>query len=223
MSNILSYDGKLMAVLNKAGEIILLNAVFLLCCLPVVTIGPALASLYYAAMKSIRRERGYPVTEFWRSMKRTLKKGIPVTVISFLAIGGLGLGGRYAADSAIRLMYDFLLLIGVCWLMYLFPVMSRFEMKLSGLAKLSFIMSIRFLPITVLLLAGTVGVGLAQIYLLPIPCILFVPALWCFLVTFPMERALRAYMPKAAPGEERWYDEKQDERTRKGARKWREK
>ena len=53
-----SIDGKIVSLLNKAGEIILLNMVFLLCCLPVITIGPALASLYYATIKSIRRERG---------------------------------------------------------------------------------------------------------------------------------------------------------------------
>lgn len=62
---VFSSDGKVVGLLNKSGEIILLNMAFLLCCLPVVTVGPALASLYYATMKSIRRERGYPVREFF--------------------------------------------------------------------------------------------------------------------------------------------------------------
>ena len=42
----LPYDGKIVSLLDKAGELIQLNMVFLLCCLPVVTIGAALASLY---------------------------------------------------------------------------------------------------------------------------------------------------------------------------------
>ena len=91
----LAYDGKIVGFLNKMGEIILLNIVFLLCCLPVITLAPALTSFYYATVKSIRRERGYPVREFFGSMKRTFKRGILLTVILLLWFAVLLLGREY--------------------------------------------------------------------------------------------------------------------------------
>ncbi len=210
---VLAFDGKIVSFLNQAGELILLNMVFLLCCLPVVTLGSALASLYYATMKSIRRERGYPVQEFFRSMKRTLKKGILLTLMWAFWLGLLFFGRHYAKTGQWKLspgagLYDVFILVSVCVMIYIFPVLSRFEMKLTEICKLSFLMSIRFLPFTVLSVAGSVAVGFLMIYVLPIPCFFFVPGLWCLALTFLIEKALTAYTPKAEPGGEQWFDRK---------------
>ena len=210
---VLAYDGKIVSLLNQAGEMILLNMAFLICCLPVVTLGPALTSLYYATMKSIRRERGYPVREFFRSMKRTLKKGILLTLLCAVWLGLLFFGRYYSKTGQWKLspgagMYDVFILISACVVIYIFPVLSRFEIKLSEIFKLSFLMSIRFLPLTVLSIAGSAAVGFLMIYVLPVPCILFVPGLWCLALTFLIERALTAYTPEAEPGEEQWFDRK---------------
>lgn len=208
---ILASDGKIVGLLNKSGEIILLNMAFLLCCVPMVTLVSALASLYYATMKSIRRERGYPVREFFASMKRTLKKGILLTLLAAVWLGLLFFGRYYAGTGQWRGspgagLYDVFIIISICVMIYVFPVLSRFEMKLTGVLKLSFLMSIRFLPVTVLSIAGSAAVVLLMIYVLPIPCIFFVPGLWCLALTFLMERVLRAYTPEAKPGEEQWFD-----------------
>ncbi|MDE6847289.1 MAG: YesL family protein [Lachnospiraceae bacterium] len=206
------YDGKLVGFLNKTGEIILVNIVFLLCCIPVVTIGPAMTSLYYATMKSIRRERGGPVKEFFHSMKRTLGKGTLLTIGILLWSASLWYGRqmvRAGTEQAVTfplILYDAAIVMSVCILIYLFPVFSRFEMKVTKMIQLSFVMSIRFLPVTVIVAAGSMLVGWLVAFRLPIACILVVPGVWCYLVTFLMEKALLHYMPEARPGEEQWYD-----------------
>lgn len=210
-TGLLSYDGKLVGFLNKTGEIILLDMAFLVCCLPVVTIVPALTSLYYATMKSIRRERGYPLKEFFSSMKRTLPKGILLTVLCLIWLAALFFGkirfsGADGERTTMSVLYGFLILVSVCVLICLFPVFSRFELRLTGIIKLAFVMSIRFLPLTVLELAGTVLTGWILVYFLPVPCFFFVPGLWCLALTFPMEKALQRYTPKPEEGEEQWYD-----------------
>ena len=207
-----AYDGKVMEILNKTGEIILLNIIFLICCLPVITIASALTSFYYAMIKSVRRERGNPVREFMRSMKRTIAKGSLLTLGIFLWMGALLYGrwmllnGPGGAVSFQRVLYDVLIVLSIFFLIYIFPVFSRFEMKLSGIVKLSFVMSIRYLPVTAAVAVGSAAVGWLLIYYLPIACILVVPGVWCYLVTFLMEKALLHYMPEAKAGEEQWYD-----------------
>lgn len=210
----LAYDGRIVGFANKMGEIILLNIVFLLSCLPILTAGSAMTSLYYAVVKSVRRERGYPVREFFRSMKRTFTKGIAMTFFLILWVSalvwGITLWGTVTGEwTPQAVLYGFLLLLCVCVMLYLFPVFSRFEMRLIGIVKLSFVMSIRFFPITLAVLLGTAAVGWLLIFVLPFPCIFFVPGVWCLALSFPMEKVLHTYMPKAAPGEEEWYDEKQ--------------
>lgn len=212
LQDLLGYDGKLISFLNKTGEIILLNIVFLLGCLPIITIGPALTSFYYAMMKSIRRERGGPAKEFWRSMQRTLGRGTLLTIGILLWAAVLWYGRRMAqagAQGSVTfqvVLYDVAIVMSACVLLYLFPVFSRFEMKITRMIQLSFVMSIRFLPITVVVAAGSALVGWMVIYILPMACILVIPGVWCYLVTFLMEKVLLCYMPEAKPGEEQWYD-----------------
>ncbi len=207
-----AYDGKVVGFLNKMGEIILLNIVFLLCCIPVVTTGPALTSFYYAMIKSVRRERGGPVQEFFRSMKRTLARGILLTVAIFLWTALLYLGIRTAGEAAgggvtfTLALYDVAAVLSGCILIYIFPVFSRFDMKLSGIVKLAFVMSIRYFPFTVVIAAVSTLLGWLLLYELPAACILVVPGIWCYLITYMMEKALLHYMPKAEPGGEQWYD-----------------
>ena len=209
-----SYDGKPMEILNKLGEIILLNIVFLLCCVPIVTIGAALTSFYYAMIKSVRRERGGPIREFMSSMRRTFIKGVLLTVgvTVWMALLYLGMQmARTGAEDTVTfpiVLYGVMIVMSICVLIYVFPVFSRFEMKMLQIIKLSFVMSIRFLPFTVAVAAGSAVIGwLFMNNFLPIVCILIIPGIWCYAVTFLMEKALRHYTPEAKPGEEQWYDE----------------
>lgn len=219
-----SYDGKPIEILNKLGEIIILNIVFLICCVPIVTIGPALTSFYYAMIKSVRRERGSgPVRAFMSSMKRTLGRGVLLTIGMIVWMVSLFLGRQMAltgAEDAVNLaaeaestvtfpvvLYGVAIVVSICVLIYIFPVFSRFEMKMTQIIKLSFVMCIRFLPITLAVAVGSIIIGWLLIYRLPIACVLVVPGTWCYTVTFLMEKPLRRYTPEAKPGEEQWYDE----------------
>lgn len=204
-----SYDGWLIQFLTKVGELALVSMMFLLCCVPLVTAGASAASLYYAVMKSIRRERGGPLREFWRSMKRTAGKGILYTVgIAVIGIL-LYIGFTYAQAAEKSHMQAVYIAFGIVLAgvsVYVFPVLSRFEMRSVGIWKLAFVMAIRFLPYTAAILAGAAAMVWLWFYWLPIPCILILPGIGCLLASFPMERALLAYTPEAKDGKKQWYD-----------------
>lgn len=214
-----SWDGRFMELMNGFGELVMLSVAFLICCIPVVTIGPAVTSLYYAVIKSVRRGRGTPLGEFFSSMRRTLVKGIIIT-LEIMAVGAaLYIGYREAVamnEAAAAGMVDYdgkvfatvYMILGVLLMAvsaYIFPVLSRFTMKTVNMWKLAFVMAIRYIPVTAAVIAGTAALIWLQIYVLPIPCIAFVPGCWCFIVTFMMEKVLLHYMPKPDKGEEAWY------------------
>ena len=164
-------------------------------------------------MKSIRRDRSYPLLEYWSSFKRTFVKGSMVTVGTGIWISLIWYLWNIAAVSGeetglfLQKFYTGLLVVTGAILIYLFPVMSRFTMKLSSMVKLSFVMAVRFLPYTAILLAGLLLLVFVWFRYLPIPMIFIWPGAFCFAGTFLMEKVLRKYMPAPAPGEDAWYYE----------------
>ena len=56
MSNLFSYDSKLTNVLSYVADLFILNILFLICCLPIFTIGAAQAGLYTATRQMIDPE-----------------------------------------------------------------------------------------------------------------------------------------------------------------------
>lgn len=217
MNQLFSTDGIVYKFLTVTGNIILATMLWLAGCIPVVTIGTSTAAFYYTMVKSVRKEVGYVHSEFWRGYKLNFKRGVAATVV-LLALGILlGLEMRMVLGNEVevsRIWYSLsglLIVLMILITLYLFPVMSRFDMKLSKLCMLAFVMSIRFWYITAALIVGLAVVTLAQLYLLPIPLILLTPGLWCYASSFLVEKAMKPYMPKpqTPEGEEQagnWYD-----------------
>lgn len=58
-------NNRFMDWLTKFSHMIVLSALWVICSLPVITIGPATIALYYAAAKTIRCGIGYPTAEFF--------------------------------------------------------------------------------------------------------------------------------------------------------------
>lgn len=216
VGQLFSTDGAVYRFMTKTGNIILATILWIIGCIPIVTIGVSTAALYYTMVKSVRRDVGYVHSEFWRGYKLNFRKGILATM-AFLAMGALlGAEMRLVLENGVqvsRMWYSLsglLILLMVMIVLYLFPVMSRFDMKLSRLCMLSFVMSIRFWYITLALAAGLLATAAAQFYLLPMPLILLTPGLWCYASSFLVEKAMKAYMPKRQEEDQEqppnWYD-----------------
>jgi len=223
-----SAEGPFMNVLNKTGELIIVSVLWLLCCLPVVTIGASTTALYYAVVKTVRKDRGYVYKEFFRSFKRNLKSGTLLTVIFLLlavvllynreylnaVTGGnelaLAQGVLGQADGMTLLLYvvyDGILIIMALILVYLFPALSRFDMKTADIVKLAFVMSIRHIYITLALGGAFALVVFLQYRILPLYTLIILPGLFTFLASFLTEKAMKKYMGEAPEGEDAWYME----------------
>ena len=218
-----SAEGPFMNVLNKTGELIIVSVLWLLCCLPVVTIGASTTALYYAVVKTVRKDRGYVYKEFFRSFKRNLKSGTLLTVIFLLlavvllynreylnaVTGGneLALAQGDGMPLLLYVVYDGILIIMALILVYLFPALSRFDMKTADIVKLAFVMSIRHIYITLALGGAFALVVFLQYRILPLYTLIILPGLFTFLTSFLTEKAMKKYMGEAPEGEDAWYME----------------
>lgn len=213
MNSFLGPEGQLISSLTRLGRLIVVNILWIICCIPIVTVIPATTSFYYTVMKNIRRERGYVTQEFFHSMKRTFAKGILLSALFLLWGMALGYGRAFAIANntegfnVLLFAYDVLIAITACVFVCLIPVFSRFEMKLTGILKLSFVMAVRYIYFSAPLAVGAVLIGWLAIVKLPMFSIVILPGLWCYATTFIVEKMLQRYMPPAKEGEDAWYRE----------------
>ena len=81
MNSMFGPETKFFKVTNQIGNILLVSVLWLIGCIPVITIGTSTIAMYYAMVKAVRCEEGYVTKEFFRSYRQNLKTGIVLTVI----------------------------------------------------------------------------------------------------------------------------------------------
>jgi uncharacterized membrane protein YesL len=212
MSGFFNPDNTIFTTLGKLVDLIIISVIWILVCIPVITIGPASAALYYSVVKVIRRERGYLSREFFRSFKTNFKMGaiagaIIMAMSVILYIDRLFAVSHGGTVGFILLgIFNAMAVIVILTSLYLFPVLSRFNTGLKQLFKTAVFLALRHLPTTILLAVIAAAV-LISIYLLPI-VIIVAPAIYTLLSSFLLERVFKKYMPeKSEDTEESAIDE----------------
>lgn len=152
-----SMEGPLWRALNLIADVMILHFLWLVCSLPLVTIGSATTALYYAIMKRIRTNEGQVYTNFIKSFKENFRQATILWLIVAAAAAVLWLDLNFCftwGGTAGKIMLaGCSLLLVPCWmvLLYLFPVLAKFTGSLYDVFKNSLLMSVRHLPFTLLL------------------------------------------------------------------------
>lgn len=95
MGGFFSYESKPMQIMMFIGDLILLNVIYILCCIPIITIGAAQAGMFTACKVLLDKEDdSSPYAAFWRGFTGgfgtvTLAWGV-TTIITLLIAWGAG-------------------------------------------------------------------------------------------------------------------------------------
>jgi len=188
-------------------------------------IGPALTALYYAVVKSVRRERSYAVREFFRAYKANFKFGALTSVI-FAVLGTVlfldvfitsHADANQLSDTMLFIMtavFRALIIILVMLGVYVFRVMSRFSMTYKTTLVSAFMMSVRHLPTTLLMAVIAIFFWLGPVFLayllgaesleqyitVCLPFFLIFPGLENLLSSLVLEKVFKIYMEKMMEG-----------------------
>ena len=85
-------ESRLHQVLTAIIDILWLGLLWLLCSLPLVTLGAASTALYYSMVKCVRHERSRATREFFHAFRQNFRQA---TLLWLICLGALALG---AAD-----------------------------------------------------------------------------------------------------------------------------
>ena len=194
MSNFFNLDNPFFQTMSKVFDLILVSVLWVFCCFPVITIGPATAALYYVVAKVVRRERGYVYKEFFRAFKENFITGTVYTIVLVVM-------------AFLFYMYWMMLFVIGCITVYVFPLLSRFHVKPLQLVKMSLFMALKHLPRTLIMLVFVLITGFTMFIMPPLTMIL--PGVCALLCSFQLEKVMKLYLPKPEEGipkeELEWY------------------
>ena len=173
MNNLFNMDNPVMRGLGKVMDLIILNLLCILCCLPIVTIGPSLTALFYVTLKMVRNEEGYIVKGFFKSFRENLKQGIVINLIMlffalFLYMDFRILNAMETRHTVLFFLLLFVLMIYLFEFIYIYPVLAKFENTVLGTFRNALLMAISHLPYTALMLVVTVA-PFVLLYYIPTP------------------------------------------------------
>lgn len=149
-----------MQFITKIVYSVWLNILWILCCIPIITIGPATTALFYCCQHIVNDTDGNITKQFFHSFKTNFKQsttiGIIMTVLGIiLSLDGYILN-KLSTDSTFWTINSaFFIIVCIIYfmvIMYLFPLLAHFKNTTKNMIKNSFILSIRYLLCTILML-----------------------------------------------------------------------
>lgn len=209
---IFSGDTGFAQFMNVLADILIIGILWAVCCLPVITAGTSTVAAYYAMAKVVRYKEGYAAREFFHGFKVNFKQSILMTILFEIGMALVIIdiiyvwGNRSTLNDSMFMVMCLVGFILVSIAIYFCVLMSRFSRSVVGFLKNSFILAFRYLYVTIVVIAVFLGCCVA-IYLMPW-MLVYLPGLYMFLLTYPMEWILHKIMPKpeeGSPEADMWY------------------
>ena len=158
MKNLFSIDGGFFGAMDKLANVFWLNILFLICCLPIFTIGASTTAMFYVTLKMVRNEDCYITKSFFRSFKQNFKQATGIWILAMIV------GGIFFADMRIlqtgdmpinKIIMVIVMAMSVIYtfvMTYIFPLLAKFDNTVKNTIRNALLMSIRHFPWTVLLI-----------------------------------------------------------------------
>lgn len=171
MINLFGIDNKFFETLEKISNIVILNFLYILFSIPIITIGASTTATYFVAMKIVQNEEGYIFRTFIKSFKENFKISTIVWIMIMLVGGVLILDFHISnaiPNSSISNIFKLILtmvsIIIIFNITYVFPIICKFDNSIKNTIINAILISIQNLPYTIIM---------SLLNLIPIISILF--------------------------------------------------
>lgn len=203
-SGFFNYDNPVWRFIGKFWDVIILSFLWVVCSIPIFTVGASTTAMYYVTLKLVRDEDGYTFRSFFKSFKENFKQATVIWLI--LAVAGVILGvdlyfflrifeGGEQFRSIMLAVFLAFSFVYIAISTYIFPLQARFYNTVKKTFFNAFFMSIRHFFQTLGILVIDVGVVIVAVFFFP-PLMLFGVALIAFLNSFIFASIFKKYMPE---------------------------
>lgn len=187
MNKLFDLNSPHMIFLSRLADLVILSFWWFVCCIPIVTIGPASSALYYVALKIVRKEE-IRVTEcFFKGFRENFKQGVAYSFIFVVLLVVLFFDYTFTAGiegmvgTVCGVSFFVLGVWTLCTMFYTFPLQAQFYNTVKQTLINAMILSARkffttivlfvmnMIPVFIAFASFTVFVQLTPIWVLFLP------------------------------------------------------
>ena len=184
---------------GKVADILILNALWLFSCIPIVTIGSDMTALYDCSARCVKTGEKGLVSRYFRTYLRELLPSLVSTLLWAVIIGATYASLRLFTGNADSTTFNlviayagtFMLVLVVGIASWVFPLLSRFTFNIKDLNITAFRLAMAYLPRTIALgvcTSFTVWISLR----LWIP-IMILPGVYGLICTYILEPVFKKF------------------------------
>ena len=152
----LQKDGKFFKVLNRIADLVGLNLLAILFCIPIITIGASITAVYGCIFRIQEKREGYLTKDFWKLFKECFRSSTIIYLVGVAVVAMLYLDYQiFATDSRLDILQVLVVAGGILVaeiFTYAFPMESYFENSLKATVKNALLLGISNIPYTLLML-----------------------------------------------------------------------
>uniref|UniRef100_UPI004055B61E YesL family protein n=1 Tax=Acetatifactor sp. TaxID=1872090 RepID=UPI004055B61E len=152
-------DSPIMRILSRITDVLVLNILTFICCIPIVTAGASFTAMHYMALKLARNEETYLVKGFLKSFKQNFKQATIIWLIFLLAVavlvGDFLIMRQLESAGFIKVIKIIVMVVAIIVLFtgtFVFPVLAKFDNPVSRTIKNAFVISVLQFPKTILMI-----------------------------------------------------------------------
>lgn len=161
MYNLLNPENRIIHFLNQIVDLIILGLLWMLCCIPVITVGASSTALCYAYHMHFVKKEGYAGRLFFQAFKENFKQAtvlwlIIAGILAFLGVDYYVTRAGLEAISFLSVPLVLIIAIGIfvlMWSQYAFAYIARFENDTKTVIRNTVLIMLVNFPWSFLLLA----------------------------------------------------------------------
>ena len=155
MNSFFNPDSPVMRALSRLFDLMILNLLTLLLCIPVVTAGASISAMHSILIQMDEDREGYIIRTFFAKFKENFRQATPLWILMLVVFALLFVDFRLigAMDESMAAVMQPLLIVLLLLILfiaeYIFPLAARYENTLKGTLSASVRLAIGFFPKTV--------------------------------------------------------------------------
>lgn len=177
MGGLFNYDNPIWRFVGRIWDLFILNILWIVCSIPIVTFGASTTAMYYCTLKIARdRDSGGIFSMFFHSFKDNILQSTIIWVIMAIIGGILFFDIRFFSvyapinNTVIKMIVFtitcFLIMLWMFIFLHVFPIQAKFINPIKQTFKLALFMSVKHLVRTVIMLAGSIMILVAVYFLI---------------------------------------------------------
>ena len=157
MKDLLNPEGVFFQFLSRVGDLIILNVLFLICCVPVVTIGAAYAALCKVCMDMVYEQEAGMVKGFFLAFRENFKQATIVWIVELIVLVSLVCDGMLIltfmpGSRGMYILLGVLAVLVLCVSTHMIPLLIRYRNGLRQHLSNAMVLAVIRLPRTVLMI-----------------------------------------------------------------------